>query len=94
VVEVPDSPKVSVCVSSVAAINAVDCRLDAVVHDDKSDADNCWLASPGWLDSTPTIVLVTTVVARVSLPTPFRSKKFDAMIDWLWNYLRWACEVA
>lgn len=40
VVEVPDSSRVSVCVSSVAATN-VDCRLDAAVRDDKSDADSC-----------------------------------------------------
>lgn len=73
VVEVPDSPMVNVCVNFVAA-KAFDCRLGAVVH--KNDADSCWRASPGW---QLTIVLVTAVEVRASLPSPFRSKMIDAI---------------
>lgn len=87
VVEVPDLPTVNVCVSS-AVTTIFGCKLDAVVH--KSDADNCWRVSPGWI---LTVVLVTVGATRALLPSPFRNKKFDATVDWQWSCLRWVYEV-
>lgn len=85
VVSMSDLRAVNVYVSSAEA-TVVGCRPDAAEHDGKSDADNCWLPSPGWpateADSKPLSVLViAAAVVRALLPYPFRNKMWSAMTE-------------